>query len=47
MRLHGFQSRIAQIEPRADRPQSVMLGADKGHTCDFVFELPEKAVSRK
>ena len=37
----------ALIEPDADRPQPVMLGADKGHTSNFVFELREKAVSRK
>jgi len=35
----------ALIEPDADRPQPVMLGADKGHTSNFVFELREKAVS--
>jgi hypothetical protein len=37
---------LALIEPHADRPQPVTLGADKGYdTSDFVMELRDKAVT--
>ena len=37
---------LALIESRADRPQPITLGADKGYdTSDFVTELREKAVT--
>jgi hypothetical protein len=40
------QAAPALIEPHADRPQPVTLGADKGYdTSDFVMELRDKAVA--
>jgi hypothetical protein len=37
---------LALIEPHADRPHPVTLGADKGYdTSDFVMELRDKAVT--
>ena len=37
---------LALIEPHADRPQPITLGADKGYdTSDFVMELRDKAVT--
>ena len=37
---------LALIEPHADRPQPITLGADKGYdTSDFVMELREQAVT--
>jgi Transposase DDE domain len=37
---------LALIEPHADRPQPITLGADKGYdTTDFVMELRDKAVT--
>jgi Transposase DDE domain len=37
---------LALIEPHADRPQPVTLGADKGYdTGDFLMELRDKAVT--
>jgi IS5 family transposase len=37
---------LALIEPYAERPQPVTLGADKGYDAgDFVMELREKAVT--
>jgi IS5 family transposase len=37
---------VALIDPHADRPQPVTLGADKGYdTGDFVMELRDKAVT--
>jgi transposase len=48
-RASGHAERLAAlalIEPHADRPQPVTLGADKGYdTGDFVMELREKAVT--
>src|SRR5207248_9902954 len=48
-RASGHAERLAAlalIEPHADRPQPVMLGADKGYdTSDYVMELREKAVT--
>jgi hypothetical protein len=36
---------LALIEPHAERPQPITLGADKGYdSADFVLELREKAV---
>jgi len=38
---------LALIEPHADRPQPVTLGADKSYdTSDFLMELRDKAVTR-
>ena len=37
---------IALVEPRADRPNPITLGADKAYdTADFVMELRERAVT--
>ena len=37
---------LALIEPHAERPQPITLGADKGYdTTDFVMELRDKAVT--
>jgi IS5 family transposase len=37
---------LALIEPHAERPQPITLGADKGYDAsDFVMELREKAVT--
>jgi transposase len=46
-RASGHAERLAAlIEPHAERPQPVSLGADKGYdTSDFVIELREKAVT--
>jgi IS5 family transposase len=48
-RASGHAERLAAlalIEPHADRPQPVTLGADKGYDVgDFVMELREKAVT--
>ena len=48
-RASGHAERLAAlalIEPHADRPQPITLGADKGYdTSDFVMELREKAVT--
>ena len=48
-RASGHAERLAAlalIEPHADRPQPVTLGADKGYdTGDFVMELRDKAVT--
>jgi hypothetical protein len=48
-RASGHAERLAAlalIEPHADRPQPVILGADKGYDVgDFVMELREKAVT--
>jgi len=48
-RASGHAERLAAlalIEPHADRPQPVTLGADKAYdTADFVMELRDKAVT--
>ena len=48
-RASGHAERLAAlalIEPHAERPQPVTLGADKGYdTGDFVMELREKAIT--
>src|SRR5690242_14011261 len=48
-RASGHAERLAAlalIEPHAERPQPITLGADKGYdTGDFVVELREKAVT--
>jgi transposase len=48
-RASGHAERLAAlalIEPHADRPQPVTLGADKGYDAgDFVMELRDKAVT--
>ena len=48
-RASGHAERLAAlalIEPQADRPQPVTLGADKSYDAsDFVLELREKAVT--
>ena len=48
-RASGHAERLAAlalIDPHADRPQPVTLGADKGYdTGDFVIELRDKAVT--
>jgi Transposase DDE domain len=48
-RASGYAERLAVlalIEPHAERPQPITLGADKGDdTSDFVIELREKAVT--
>src|SRR5215831_3628533 len=48
-RASGHAERLAAlalIEPHAERPQPVTLGADKGYdTGDFVMELRDKAVT--
>ena len=48
-RASGHAERLAAlalIDPHADRPQPVTLGADKGYdTGDFVMELRDKAVT--
>jgi hypothetical protein len=47
LRCHAERlAALALIEPRADRPQSVTLGADKAYdTGNFVLELREQAVT--
>ena len=49
-RASGHAERLAAlalIDPHADRPRPVTLGADKGYdTGDFVMELRDKAVTR-
>jgi hypothetical protein len=40
------QAALALVEPHAMRPQSVTLGADKGHdSADFVIQLQDKTVT--
>ena len=48
-RASGHAERLAAltlIAPRAERPQPITLGADKGYdSADFVMELRERAVT--
>ena len=44
--FYSIRSERQLVEPHADRPQPVTLGADKGYDVgDFVMELREKAVT--